>query len=224
MVLNIVGTKTYLPANFAKCEGELFFTTLVSLSYDLDIVNITENLATRIVSILVQVVYEDPESPDPECPGYVHDIYYVGNRQFDATIDTLYGEKYTGVIPLKSELIDNAVKNIKDFSNSKAAIQLLVYSEDGLEVFVPGARSDGELANVTAAVSQTTTPPVCPGRACRDANGNCVEIPLGVMMCRAKDGSCFTYDNPDLHCTLPDGSCGNPKTDYAGTVTCVAPK
>jgi hypothetical protein len=206
VVLNIIGTKTYLPANFVRCENQSFFNTLVSISYDLDIVNTTENLSTRIVSILVQVVYEDPASTDPECPGYTHDIYYIGNRQFGATIDYIYGEKYTGVIPLKSSLIDKAVANIKDFSNSHAAIQLLVYAENGLDVFVPEMRNNSELTNVTSAVSQTATLPKCGNGTCRNVlTGNCETI--APNQCKLKNGEC---DFPTFisGCRADNGDCG----------------
>ena len=127
--LRIFGIKTVLPVLVKTCGSsvEQQSTQLISsISYNLDVTNVTGTLATRVVTILSQVGYLDGTGT------FVYEEIDFGNRQFGPTLDTAYGEKYTGAIILDSDLM----RSVATYPNSGALIQLVVFVEEGVEIDV----------------------------------------------------------------------------------------
>ena len=125
--LHIFGIKTVEPISIRLCGSSLEqqITQLIStISYNLDVTNVTGNLATRVVTVLVQVGYLD------ENDVFAYEEIDFGNRQFGPTLDTGFGEKYTGTVVLDTELMSF----IAVFPNKGALVQLVVFSEDGVEI------------------------------------------------------------------------------------------
>ena len=106
------------------------YELLSSVSYNLDVINITENLTTQMVSVLVQVAYlENGE--------FVYEQIDLGTRQFGATIDTCYGEKYTGSVILSTQLMEKMAKLSNDSENQNTSIvQMVIFKETGVDIDV----------------------------------------------------------------------------------------
>ena len=133
--LNIFGIKTVPPLTIINCDSPTSnpITQLLStISYNLDVSNITGKLDTRVVTILVQLGYLDPSVPGTD--KFVYQEVDFGNRQFGATLDTAYGEKYTGVIILPTDTIAY-ISNLPD--STSFAVQLVVFAEDGIKIDLP---------------------------------------------------------------------------------------
>lgn len=127
--LNIFGIKSVLPLNVKTCgSGDSAVELISSISYNLNVKNVTGTLADRVVTILVQSGYLDGNGD------FVYDEIDFGNRQFTATLDTTYGEKFTGTILLDT----NFINRILIAPNSGALIQLVVFAEDGVEIDIAG--------------------------------------------------------------------------------------
>ena len=127
--LRIFGIKTVLPVIVKTCGSsvEQQNTQLISsISYNLDVTNVTGTLATRVVTVLAQVGYLD------ETGTFVYEEIDFGNRQFGPTLDTAYGEKYTGAVILDSDLM----RFVATYPNSGALVQLVVFAEEGVEIDV----------------------------------------------------------------------------------------
>lgn len=131
--LHIFGIKSVSPVIIRTCGSSLEqqTTQLIStISYNLDVTNVTGTLATRVVTLLVQVGYLDGAG------NFVYEEIDFGNRQFGPTLDTAYGEKYTGTVILDTDLMSSIVT----YPNSGAMVQLVVFSEDGVEIDVRSSR------------------------------------------------------------------------------------
>ena len=129
--LEIFGIESVSPINEIICgpSQEERSTQLVSsISYNLDVTNISGTLATRVVTVLVQAGYLD-ENGD-----FVYREIDFGNRQFGATLDTAYGEKYTGTVVLDTGFM----QQISTYPNSNPIVQLIIFKEDGVAIDVKG--------------------------------------------------------------------------------------
>lgn len=134
--LHIFGIKSVSPINIKTCGASLESQTsqlISTISYNLDVTNVTGTLATRVVTILVHVGYLDKNN------NFVYEQIDFGNRQFGPTLDTAYGEKYTGTVVLDTSLMTNIVTP----PNTGAIVQLVIFSENGvaIDVKVPRLRS-----------------------------------------------------------------------------------
>ena len=128
----IWGIKTVAPFRDVPCEDSTVSRQLIStIAYNLDVVNVTEELRTRVVTILVQVGYINSTTQE-----FVYKQIDFGNRQFGPTYDTLYGEKYTGTVILPTDLITLMTEMMPD-ANNTAAVQLVVLAEDGVDIDIP---------------------------------------------------------------------------------------
>lgn len=153
--------------------GFPFSTTrlLSAMSYNLDINNVTCNLATRVASVLIQYAYKGPPpqvpvDPCPTCPGdkqpgleciCVQDppseqitcgILRVNCRQFGATININLGENFGNVINIPSEIIQAMIAATPlplNLNNVIGAFQMAIFLEDGLLVSnnATGSRGGG---------------------------------------------------------------------------------
>lgn len=124
---NVYGTISLYPCSIGCNQKQL----LSSVSYNLDVINITGTLDTRVVTVLVQVGYLDPKIPGPD--KFVYETIDFGSRQFDATLDTLYGEKYTGTVVLPTDLITL----MSNLNQRDTIVQLVVFAEDGVQIDFP---------------------------------------------------------------------------------------
>jgi hypothetical protein len=105
------------------------YELLSSVSYNLDVINVTENLTTQMVSVLVQVAYLNENGE------FVYEQIDLGTRQFGATIDTCYGEKYTGSVILSTQLMEKMAKLSNDSDNQNTSIvQMVIFKETGVEI------------------------------------------------------------------------------------------
>ena len=138
-------------ANAFSERIELISTVGYNLEVEYDVQKI-QSIQPRVVSVLCQLAFIDPENtsnePPPtgtcsiaqgDCgysncgPVFLEEIVF-GNKQFTPTLDELYGEMFTGIITLDSDLIEKAAIAMPNVQNS-AAIQLVFFIEDGLTIW-----------------------------------------------------------------------------------------
>jgi len=147
---DIWGIRTLMPYNDKLCGQSVTDTIrqiLSSVAYNLDVINVTGDLTTRVVTILVQVGYLDPNQEGDD--KFVYRQIDFGNRQFGPTYDTLYGEKYTGSVLLPSALIRNMI-NLMPYQFNSAAVQMVVFKEDGVDIDV----QNSGLSNIARQIGQ----------------------------------------------------------------------
>lgn len=124
-----------------------------------------QSVDNRVVSVLVQLGYINPESP-PNDPEVIIDEIFIANRQFTPTLDVEYGENFANVINIPSQILLRAVFAMPD-ANNTGAVQMVVYKEQGLCIWK--AVGDGfecrqdETNNLNSqALYQTQTSFPCP--------------------------------------------------------------
>jgi hypothetical protein len=140
--VKIFGYKT-LPAGFQGCDPNAI-NSINSLSYDFEIINQELNLTTGLLlaSVYIQLGYVDKVSGD-----IVISELQIGNRQFQPSIDSVgsdtepfttsaFGEKFNGNLQLDDKTINLALSNMPD-PNNTACLQLILYIEEGLDVYIP---------------------------------------------------------------------------------------
>jgi hypothetical protein len=104
-----------------------------SIVYNLDVINRSINLNTRAVSVLVQIGWIDPITETLR----IRQID-LAIRQFTPSLAAFLGEQMAANILLPTELIQEVLTAMPAiFDTNQAAVQLVVYIEDGVEVFVP---------------------------------------------------------------------------------------
>jgi hypothetical protein len=150
-----------------------------NLEVDYD-VRVAKSTQPRIVSVLCQLAYIDPQDVTastgatglcsiaqgdcgvPNCgPVYVEEIV-IGNKQFTPTIDPLYGEMFAGTVPIDSRLVDTAATAMPD-PNNTAAVQLVFFVEEGLTIWsAEDARGDDTPSQAKDSKSTTETVPFNP--------------------------------------------------------------
>lgn len=114
---------------------------LSSVSYNLEVRNLNDFLATRVVSVMVQLAYLD-EAGTPQLR-----LIDFSNKQFPFTLDSLYGEKFAANILISSELVKSIAAVMPQIYGNYAAAQIVVYMEEGVEVqFVAPARRFARVA------------------------------------------------------------------------------
>ena len=172
------------PCGGVNEEGFSYATSrfLTNMSYNLDIKNITCNLATRIGSILVHYAYKDSgvnesnpiENNCPKCDGdesedgivclcepsedIVCGVVRLNCRQFGPTININIGEGWGDIITIPSDIIQAMIKSTPlpiNNENIIGAFQLCIFLEDGLEVasnFTPRGGGGGKSGSSTGPV------------------------------------------------------------------------
>ncbi len=118
----ILGVQTFQPSTFQECGGNIVTQLLSSVSYNLNVLNVAETLGTRVVTVMIQGAYLDGDN------GEIVQIDF-SNRQFETTLDTLYGEKYAANITLPTSIMEV-------INNNFGAIQVVIYIEQGIEIQV----------------------------------------------------------------------------------------
>lgn len=78
---------------------------------------------------MVQVGYIDST-------GFVYEQIDFGNRQFGPTLDTVYGEKYTGTVVLPTSLM-LIMTELMPNTFDNAVVQMVIFKEDGVDIDVP---------------------------------------------------------------------------------------
>ncbi len=131
--LKIFGIQTVSPINRVICgaSADVQMTQLISsMSYNFDVVNATENLASRVLIILVQVGWLD------ENDNFQYEEIDLAIRQFSPSLHQLYGEKYTGSVILPTDQMLE-IAELMPFDGNSAAVQMIVYGEEGLLIDRP---------------------------------------------------------------------------------------
>lgn len=186
----LYATSTLFPYSFSECNSDV--EGLTSISCDLNINNVSCNLATRVASIFVHYAYistipgpTGATGPCQVCPGQTGDsglsclcnlvepdivcgILQISCRQFGPTININLGEAFEVNILIPSTLI----QNILESTSGIGAIQLAVFLEEGLEVSNNKSGRGGGPPPVSGNGTRTQTATVtCPvGENC-DRNG-----------------------------------------------------
>lgn len=120
-----------------------------SIAYNLDVINRSIDLSTKVVSVIVQVGWIDPTSQTPD--KFATRQIDLSNRQFGASLAVVFGEKFSSNILLSTLLMEEIVIAMPPFvDTNNAAVQVVVYTEEGIEVFVPPQpRSIPDVGNTT---------------------------------------------------------------------------
>lgn len=152
----ITGYKTIEPAVKGCAEG--IVNTVNSVGFDFEIVNPNVVLNDILLaSIYIQIAWIEQATDD-----IIVAELQVGNRQFQASIDSVatasqlpFGEKFNGALQLDTNVLKEALVNMPDLDNTPG-LQLILYIEDGLQVFTPGEPPTG----ARSSSSRTTDPRV----------------------------------------------------------------
>ena len=142
--VEIVGYKTQVPYVEGCGVENQIVNFLSSMSFDFEIANPNNDLNDILMaSIYIQMAWIDQTTTD-----IIIAELQIGNRQFQASIDwdplnpnSSFGEKFNGTLALNTNLIKEAFTNMPDLNNT-AAIQLVLYAEEGLEVFTPASNQN----------------------------------------------------------------------------------
>jgi hypothetical protein len=130
--LKIWGIQTIAPFIQQQCgtlETDVQNQLVSTVTYNLDVLNLTATLSDRVVSILLQGAFIDKNGD------IIYQIFDQGNRQFGAVLDPTYGEKFTGTIIVPSSFTQDATFAMPNYGDL-AAIQLVIYTENGVEIDV----------------------------------------------------------------------------------------
>jgi hypothetical protein len=86
-----------------------------------------------------------------------------GNRQFGPTLDTQFGEKYTGTVIIPTAIVSAMIEAMPD-PNNTGCIQMVIYKEEGVEIDIPykPTREANPGGNNGAMDTQTTPAPPKP--------------------------------------------------------------
>src|SRR5581483_3495292 len=95
----------------------------------------------RLVTVMAQIAYIDQNTTCNDCIGctgtsgeniFVKQLF-LGSKQFLPSVNTISGEVFNGNIQISSQDIYNALAAMPNYLDS-AAVQLVVYIEDGLQI------------------------------------------------------------------------------------------
>lgn len=191
------------PGEFQN-EFVLAVSYILNVDYQLEIAGSTE---ARVVSVLCQLSYIDFNG-EP-----VVKIIDIGNKQFYPTLDVCYGEKYTGQINIPSSLIQTAYLAMPDVNNT-GAVQLVVYSEEGVQV-----TEGGSCGNMNGISSKQVTEFAPPADTVRTA-GSPVIVLISITPSSGPPGTPvrFTYRSTEgPFCgALETAVFGETATDFSG--------
>jgi hypothetical protein len=87
-----------------------------------------------------------------------------GNRQFGPTLDTQFGEKYTGTVIIPTTIVRAMIEAMPD-ANNTGCIQMVIYKEEGVEIDIPykPTREVDEVNSGAMDTQTTQAPPQPPG-------------------------------------------------------------
>ena len=118
--------------------GGLVKRLLSSISYYLNVTNLSTDLSARLVTVLLQVAYKDSRVADEKNPeGIVVLELNFNNRQFGPTLDYLFGEEMNSTYFFENTLIANIDAVFPATAVPTALAQLVVYAEDGVDILIP---------------------------------------------------------------------------------------
>lgn len=156
------------------------------MSFNLNINNLTCTISPRVATVMVQAVYKGvplpPPNPSscPTCPNRQPqdplvclceqnagpdincNIVNVMCKQFAATININLGENFNGNIALSTELIYAMYEYTKQYTNGviPAALQLVIFLEEGLQVSANGTRKAGDGSDGSSTSQKASSVPV----------------------------------------------------------------
>jgi len=132
--LNVWGLKAFPPTTVVPCNpgatgatGGTVTQILTNVGFKLNVKNLTLNLATRSIYVMVLFGYKDENNIVQK------NIYYLGSQQFGPTIDTLIGERFGAVNPLPTGFL-RYMAQLMPNPNASSVVQMVVLAEDGLEI------------------------------------------------------------------------------------------
>jgi hypothetical protein len=131
--LTIFGIQSVSPIKRIICGPSIEeqVTQLIStITYNFDVTNATDNLAIRALIILIQFGWLDKDK------NFVYEEVDLAIRQFGASLNQNYGEKYTGTVILPTQEIRD-IAALMPYDGNSAAIQMVVYQEEGLIIDLP---------------------------------------------------------------------------------------
>ena len=140
-------------------SGTKDLQVISSLSYNLEIdydVKIARSTQPRVVSVLCQIAFNSDDTTIGPCAGPIGDCgepicnpvdvetILIANKQYTPTLDSLYGEIFSGVIDFDNDLLEYVVQQMPNILNS-AAVQLVFFVENGLQVYSPNSNRANSL-------------------------------------------------------------------------------
>ena len=128
----ILGFATYPTSVFTECGN---INLLSEINFDLNVFNESNKLGTRVVSVLVQVGSISGTGEESVS------IVKFSNKQFQFTLDNLYGDNFAATVHLPEDLITSADRR-------NGAVQVVIYIEQGTAVQIlpdTGSRSQQTL-------------------------------------------------------------------------------
>ena len=127
--MKIYGIETITPGIWDSVCG--LNKVLSTLSYNLDVINRSINLSERAVAVFLQV-------------GWIENNIFtlreidLGIRQFNPSLAAVLGEQFSANLILPSALMERVIAAMPPIiPNNSAAVQLVVYVEDGIQIFSP---------------------------------------------------------------------------------------
>ena len=133
----ILGFATYRPSRTTECGNVVLLSTI---NFDLNVFNENNMLGTRVVSVMVQVGYLDGDTETVE-------LVKFSNKQFQFTLDNLYGENFAATVRLPEDLIRRA-------NDKSGAVQVVIYIEQGTAVQILPNTSSQFTQNESRLVNQ----------------------------------------------------------------------
>lgn len=150
--LNVWGLKAYPPTKKVPCNpgatgatGGTVTQILTNISFKLNVKNLTLNLATRSVYVMILFGYKDENDVVQKR------IFYIGAQQFGATIDTLIGERFGQNIPLPTGFL-RYMAQVMPNPDASSVVEMIVLAEDGLEI-VEASKVNRDLPTCTSSSS-----------------------------------------------------------------------
>ena len=127
--LRIYGVETVPPGVWdSVCKTNQALSTL---AYNLDVINRSTDLSTKVVTTLIQVGWVNSEN------NFVTRQINLSNRQFSPSLAAVFGEKYSETTLLPTSLIEEMIAAMPPIVANNAAVQLVVYIEEGIQIFTP---------------------------------------------------------------------------------------
>ena len=125
--IRILAIETFSLLLNCSINSQITQNIISTVSYNLDTINVSQYLSTRVISILVQLAYI--------VKGQTKIVQLAfQNKQISPSLDSLYGENFSATILIPTDLTKNILASMPQTLYDNAAIQIVIYIEQGLEV------------------------------------------------------------------------------------------
>ena len=127
--MKIYGIETVVPGIWDPVCG--INKVLSNLAYNLDVINRSKDLSEKVVAVLLQVAWIENGI-------FTLRQVNLGLKQFGPSLAAVLGEQLSANLILPTNLINRVILAMPPVvSDNSAAVQLVVYIEEGIEVFTP---------------------------------------------------------------------------------------